>query len=175
MVFGCGMDIKEKDLVTHFGINRDEFKTIRKTLADKHDLGILWYREDSTKPEHLRTVYWTDAGVEYLKYYLEVRKQFDAMDAIANEFRPMTKGEFDKSVNDTMWAGKVVVNNYKNSSCLMVEHQTGFKVLTSCRNNKDYPKHSYVVVDSKNLKHTIRLPYFKNYEKANEKAIKFKR
>jgi len=170
-----GMDIKERDLAEQMGIKRDEFKTIRKTLAEKHDLGILFYREESSKPEHLRTVYWTDAGVVYLRYYLEVKGQWAKLEKEAEEFRPMTKGEFDKSVNNTQWAGKVVVNNYKNNTCLMVEHQIGFKVLTSCRNSKDYPKHSYVVVDSKNLKHIVRLPYFKTYEKANEKVAKSKR
>lgn len=168
------MDIKERDLVKQFGISRDDFKVIRKTLAEKHELGVLWYREESAKPEHLRTIYWTDAGVVYLRYYMEVKGQWDDMVEKANEFRPMTKGEFDKSVNNTQWAGKVVVNNYKNNTCLMVEHQIGFKVLTNCRDSRLYPKHSYVVVDSKNLKHTVRLPYFKSYEKAFEKIPKSK-
>lgn len=169
------MDIKEKELAEQVGISRNEFKTIRKVLGDKRDLGVLFYREESSKPEHLRTVYWTEAGVTYLRYYLEVKDQWEEMERKSNEFRPMTKGEFDKAVNGTRWAGKVINNNYRNQTCLMVEHQIGFKVLTSCKDSRLYPKHSYVVVDSKNLKHTVRLPYFKSYEKANEKAVQPKR
>lgn len=166
------MDMKERDLVEKFGISRDEFKEIRASIGQKHDLGTLWYREESKKPEHLRTVYWTDAGLLYLRYYVEVKGQLAKLDEDTGDFTPMTKGDFDKSVNNTHWAGKVVTNNYKNNTCLMVEHQTGFKVLTNCRDSRNYPKHSYVLVDSKNLRHTVRLPYFKNYEKANEQAIK---
>jgi hypothetical protein len=165
-------DIKERDLVEQFGISRSEFKEIRETLASEHQLGTLWYRESSNKPEHLRTVFWTGAGLTYLRYYLEVKRQFTDIVETPKEWKPMTKGEFDKSVNNTYWAGKVVVNNYKNASCIMVEHQTGFKVLTKCKDNKQYSKGSYVLVDSKNLTHIVRTPSFKSYEKANEQAIK---
>lgn len=169
------MDTKERDLVEKFGISRDEFKEIRASIAKEHELGTLWYREDSKKPEHLRTVYWTDAGLLYLRYYMEVKGQLAKLDKETNDFAPMTKGDFDKSVKNTNWAGKIVVNNYKNNTCLMVEHETGFKVLTKCRDSRNYPKHSWVLVDSKNLSHTVRLPYFKTYEKANEQAIKANR
>jgi hypothetical protein len=169
------MDTKERDLVQKFGISRDEFKEIRASIGKEHDLGTLWYREDSKKPEHLRTVYWTDNGLLYLRYYMEVKRQMTDIVDTVSEWKPMTKGEFDKSVNNTYWAGKVVVNNYKNNTCLMVEHQTGFKVLTKCRDSRQYAKHSHVVVDSKNLSHTVRLPSFKSYEKANEQALKANR
>lgn len=169
------MDTKERDLVEKMGISRAEFKEIRASIGQKHDLGTLWYREESNKPEHLRTVYWTDAGLLYLRYYMEVKGQLAKIDEQTGDFTPMTKGDFDKSVNNTFWAGKIVVNNYKNNTCLMVEHQTGFKVLTKCRDSRAYPKHSHVVVDSKNLRHTVRLPVFKSYEKANEQAIKANR
>lgn len=169
------MDTKERDLVEKMGISRAEFKEIRASIGQKHDLGTLWYREESNKPEHLRTVYWTDAGLLYLRYYMEVKGQLAKIDEQTGDFVPMTKGDFDKSVNNTHWAGKIVVNNYRNNTCLMVEHETGFKVLTKCRDSRAYPKLSYVVVDSKNLRHTVRLPVFRNYEKANEQAIKANR
>lgn len=162
------MDMKEKDLAVHMNLSRDELKTIRNVIRDKHDLGVLWYREESNKPEHLRTVFWTDAGLMYLKYYMETKTQWMKEEEENKMWSLMTKGQFDKSVNNTKWVGKVVNNNYKNNTCLMIEHETGFKVLSRCRDSKLYPKHSYVVVDSKNLKHIIRLQYFKTYEKAQE-------
>lgn len=164
------MDTKEKDLAAMLNLSRDEMKTIRNVIRDKHDLGVLWYREESNKPEHLRTVYWTDAGLVYLKYYMETKKQWNEANEQSKPWTLMTKGQFDKSVKDTQWTGKVVNNNYKNNTCLMVEHETGFKVLTRCRDSRLYPKLSYVVVDSKSLSHTIRLPYFKTYEKAQEQV-----
>ena len=159
-------------MAVHFNLSRDELKTIRNVVRDKHDLGILWYREESNKPEHLRTVYWTDAGVMYLKYYIETKTQWQKLESETQPWSLMTKGQFDKSVKDSYWVGKVVNNNYKNNTCLMVEHETGFKVLTTCRDSRLYPKHSYIVVDSKGLKHITRIPYLKSYEKAQEQIRK---
>jgi len=160
------MDIKESDLCKEFGLPRSEFKLIRKNLADKHDLGILWYREESKKPEHLRSVYWTDVGVYYLRTYLKVKEEWNKETSVPVDLGVMTKEQFNETVNNSLWVGKVVRNKYKNKRIVMVEHDIGYKCNVACKDNAMYSLHSYVVVDSKNLKHCIRKPQYKSYEKA---------
>jgi hypothetical protein len=162
-----GMDTKESDLVDKYGISRAEFKDIRKTIQQNGDLGRLWYREESNKPEHLRTVLWTDVGQYFLAHYLQSKAEFIQQEEQSIS-EVMTKGQFDKLVNNSKWVGKITRNSYANINLVTVEHETGFKVNVTCKNNKMYSKHSYVQVDTKNLRHNIRLPSFKNYEKAKE-------
>jgi hypothetical protein len=170
----CGvMDTKESDLVDKYGISRSEFKDIRKTIQQNGDLGRLWYREDSKKPEHLRTVFWTDVGQYFLAHYLQSKVEFIQQEEQSIE-PVMTKAQFDKLVNNTKWVGKVTRNSYANINLVTVEHETGFKVNVTCKDNKNYSKHSYVQVDTKNLRHNIRQPSFKSYEKAKE-SLKPKR
>lgn len=167
------MDTKESDLVDKYGISRSEFKNIRKTIEQKGELGILWYREDSKKPEHLRTVFWTDVGQFFLAHYLQAKVEvFQQQEQSLSD--TMSKAQFDKLVNNTKWVGKVIRNTYANKNLVFVEHETGFRVNVECRDNKLYSKNSYVQVDTRNQKHTIRLPQFKNYEKAKE-SLKPKR
>jgi hypothetical protein len=168
-----GMDTKESDLVEKYGISRAEFKDIRKTIKQNGELGRLWYRADGKKPEHLRTVFWTDVGQYFLAHYLQSKVEFIQQEEQSIE-SVMTKGQFDKLVNNSKWVGKVTRNSYANTRLVTVEHETGFKVNVACKDNKLYSKHSYVQVDTKSLKHTIRLPSFKNYEKAKE-SLKPKR
>lgn len=162
-----GMDTKESDLVDKYGISRAEFKDIRKSIKQNGDLGRLWYREESNKPEHLRTVLWTDVGQYFLAHYLQSKVEYIQQEeqSISDV---MTKGQFDKLVNNSKWVGKVTRNSYGNTRLVTVEHETGFKVNVACKDNKLHSKHSYVQVDTKNLRHIIRLPSFKNYEKAKE-------
>lgn len=167
------MDTKESDLVDKYGISRSEFKDIRKTIQQNGDLGRLWYREDSKKPEHLRTVFWTDVGQYFLAHYLQSKVEFIQQEEQSIE-PVMTKAQFDKLVNNTKWVGKVTRNSYANINLVTVEHETGFKVNVTCKDNKNYSKHSYVQVDTKNLRHNIRQPSFKSYEKAKE-SLKPKR
>ena len=159
------MDTKESDLVDKYGISRAEFKDIRKSIKQNGELGRLWYREAGKKPEHLRTVLWTDVGQYFLAHYLQSKVEYIQQEeqSISDT---MTKGQFDKLVNNSKWVGKITRNSYANTRLVTVEHETGFKVNVACKDNKLYSKHSYVQVDTKNLKHTIRLPSFKNYEKA---------
>ena len=177
MVF-CEQMTKESEVSKSLGVNRSELKTIRKSVPSVHpELGVLWGREESKKPEHLQTVMWTDNGLLFLRHYIEVKKQWAEMEKAiekpeADSLKPMTKGDFDKVVNNTKWAGKVVNNSYKNLRTVMVEHDIGFKVLVNCRDNRLLPKLGWVVVDSKNLRHTIRLPYFKSHEKAQQACKK---
>lgn len=160
------MDIKESELSKEFGLPRSEFKLIRKSLADKHDLGILWYREISNKPEHLRSVYWTDVGVYYLRNYLKAKEEWVKETSTPVDLDVMTKEQFNETVNNSQWVGKVVRNKYKNKRIVMVEHEIGYKCNVTCKDNSNYSLHSYVVVDSKNFNHCIRKPQYKSYEKA---------
>lgn len=160
------MDIKESDLSKEIGIPRSEFKAIRKTLAEKHDLGILWYREESKKPEHLRSIYWTEVGVYYLRTYLKVKEEWNKETSVPVDLGVMTKEQFNETVNNSLWVGKVVRNKYKNRRIVMVEHEIGYKCNVTCKDNAMYSLHSYVVVDSKNFNHCIRKPAYKSYEKA---------
>lgn len=166
---------KESDVSKQCGLTRNELKKIREAVPSVHpELGLLWEREKSKKPEKMRTVLWTDGGILFLANYIKIRNAWVEEEQKQPEMKSMTKGEFDKAVNNTKWVGKVVNNNYKNNTCLMVEHDTGFKVIVLCRDSRTYPKLGYVIVDSKNLRHTVRLPYFKTHEKAHQEASKSK-
>ena len=160
------MDIKESDLSKEIGLPRAEFKLIRKNLAAKHELGTLWYREDSKKPEHLRSVFWTDVGIYYLRTYLSVKAKWNEEEAKGVNLDVMTKEQFANTVNNTMWVGKVTRNKYKNKRLIMVEHEIGYQCNVNCKDNANYSMHSYVVVDSKNSRHSVRKPQYKSYEKA---------
>lgn len=169
MVFHCKsghMDIKESQLSKDLGIPRSEFKNIRNAIKDKHDLGVLWYREESKKPEHMRSIWWTDVGVYYLRTYLQVKVQWEEETKVPIDMKVLSKDEFNKTVNDTKWIGKIVRNGYKNRRLLMVEHDIGYRCIVNCKNNSDYSLNSFVVVDSKNFNHYIRKPAYKSYEKA---------
>lgn len=168
-----GMDTKESDLVEKYGISRAEFKDIRKTIKQNGELGRLWYRADGKKPEHLRTVFWTDVGQYFLAHYLQSKVEFIQQEEQSIE-TVMTKGQFDKVVNNSKWVGKVTRNSYANINLVTVEHETGFKVNVNCKDNKLYSKGSFVLVDTKNFRHCIRQPSFKTYEKAKE-SLKPKR
>jgi hypothetical protein len=168
-----GMETKESDLVDKYGISRSELKEIRNTINQKGEMGLLWYREESKKPEHLRTVIWTDIGQYFLAHYLQSKVEFVQQEEQSLD-HTMSKSQFIKLVDNTKWVGKIVRNSYVNTTLVTVEHETGFKVNVNCKDNKQYSKHSYVQVDTKHQRHTIRLPSFKNYEKAKE-SLKPKR
>lgn len=160
------MDTKESQLSKDLGIPRSEFKNIRNAIQDNHDLGRLWYREESNKPEHLRSIWWTDTGIFYLRHYLEVKKQWIALEKEPIDMKVLSKDDFNKTVNDTKWVGKVVRNGYKNRRLVMVEHDIGYKCVVNCKDNASYSLNSFVVVDSKNFSHYIRKPAYRTYEKA---------
>lgn len=163
---------KESDISKTFGVKRSELKMIRESVPPIHpELGILWGREESKKPKHMQTIVWTDNGVLFLRHYLKLKSTWEEVEKnmekpIEEAIKPMTKGEFDVVVNNTKWVGKVSNNRYKNFKTVMVEHDIGFKVLVTCRDSRLLPKGFWVVVDSKNLRHVIRLPFFKTHEKA---------
>lgn len=166
---------KESEVSELLGLKRSELKKIRESIPNTHpELGVLWGREDSNKPEKLKTVIWTDGGIQFLALYLNIKAQH-LENKKENEFmKPMTKGEFDKTVNNSKWVGRVANNRYRNNSCLLIEHDIGFKVVVLCKDNKLYPRNSFVIVDSRNLRHTVRLPHFQTYEKAYQQANKAK-
>lgn len=164
---------KESDICELFGVNRSELRKIRESIPNFHpELGVLWKREESNKPERMKTVLWTDGGLKFLQLYANLKAEHLAEVKEAEQNRPMTKGEFDKTVNNTKWVGKVHNNRYKNNTCLMIEHDTGFKVIVLCKDNLMYPRNSFVIVDSRNLRHTVRQPSFQTYEKAYQQAFK---
>ena len=166
---------KESDISELMGMKRSELKKIRESIPNMHpELGVLWTREESNRPEKMKTVLWTDGGVQFLSLYLNIKIQHQEFKKETEFIKPMTKGEFDKSVNNTKWVGKVSNNRYKNKTCLMVEHDTGFKVIVLCKDNMMYPRNSFVIVDCKNLRHTVRQPHFQTYEKAYQQANKAK-
>lgn len=166
---------KEADISELMGMKRNELRKIRESIPPMHpDLGLLWQREESNKPEKLKTVLWTDGGVQFLTIYLNFKMKHIKEERENEIYKPMTKGEFDKAVNNTKWVGKVHNNRYKNNTCLMVEHDTGFKVIVLCKDNMKYSRNSFVIVDSRNLRHTVREPSFQTYEKAYQQANKAK-
>lgn len=160
------MDIKESELSKNLGIPRAEFKGIRNAIKGNHDLGVLWYREESKKPEHLRCVYWTDNGIMYLMHYLKVKQLWNEEVSKPMDTSVMTKEDFNNTVNDTEWVGKVTGNQYKNRKLIQVEHEIGYKVVVNCKDNSLYSKSSFVVVDTKNFRHSVRKPQYRTYEKA---------
>jgi hypothetical protein len=160
------MNIKESDLIAKNGWLKSDLKAIRHDTIEFEGMR-LWFREESKKPKHLQTIWWTDVGVMYLTEYFNVVKDMKKFPD-ESESRVMSKEEFAVSVNNSKWIGRVISNNYKNFNTIMVEHDTGFRVMVNCRNNKVLPKNSYVEVDTKNNRHTIRKPAFKTYEKAKQ-------
>ena len=160
------MNIKESDLIAKNGWLKSDLKAVRHDAIEFEGMR-LWFREESKKPKHLQTIWWTDVGVMYLTEYFRVKDEMTQPSPVS-ENRVMSKEEFAKSANNSKWIGKVVTNSYKNYNSVMVEHDTGFRVIVNCRNNKVLPKNSYVEVDTKNNKHTIRKPAFKSYEKAKQ-------
>jgi len=162
------MNHKESELVDILNITRAEFKYLRKNLANSDkNVGPLWVREESNKPEHLRTVYWTDAGMYFLRAYLS-EKASQIVIKPDTDMKVMTKAQFLDMVHKTKWVGKVVRNLYKNHMVLMVEHNSGFNVMVNCRDNQLYSKGAWVVVDTNENSHTVRGQSFKSYEKAFE-------
>lgn len=160
------MNIKESDLIATNGWLKSDLKAVRQDAIEFEGMR-LWFREESKKPKHLQTIWWTDVGVMYLTEYFRVKKEMETPSPM-EESRVMSKEEFAKSVNNTKWIGRVVRNGYKNYNTVMVEHDSGFMIMVNCRNNKALPKNSYVEVDTKNNRHTIRKPAFKTYEKAKQ-------
>lgn len=160
------MNHQESSLQEVYGWTKHDLRKVRADIQ-QFEGHSLWFREDSKKPKHLQTIWWTPVGLIYLQEYFKHIETIKKPDPASME-DTMTKVQFDKMVNDSKWVGRVVRNGYKNSRVLMVEHHTGFKVIVNCRDNKHYPKNSYVSVDTKNNRHTIRKPSFKTYEKAQQ-------
>ena len=160
------MNQQETVLQEQYGWKKHELRKVRGDIQtfEGHP---LWYREDSKKPKHLQTIWWTPVGIIYLQEYFKHIETIKTNDPVEIE-QVMTKTQFDELVNNTKWVGRVVVNSYKNSRVVMVEHHTGFRVMVNCRDNKLLPKSSYVSVDTKHNRHIIRKPSFKTYEKANQ-------
>ena len=160
------MNIKESELIAKNGWLKSDLKAVRHDAIEFEGMR-LWFREESKKPKHLQTIWWTDVGVMYLTEYFRVKTELETPIPM-EESRVMSKEEFVKLVNNSKWVGRVVRNGYKNFNTVMVEHDSGFMILVNCRNNKVLPKNSYVEVDTKNNNHTIRKPAFKSYEKAKQ-------
>jgi uncharacterized short protein YbdD (DUF466 family) len=160
------MNHQESLLVSTYGWSKHDLRKVRGEIQ-QFEGHPLWFREDSKKPKHLQTIWWTPVGLIYLQEYfksVEIMKQPDpeALESV------MTKAQFDKLVDNTKWVGRITRNNYKNTKVILVEHHTGFRVIVNCRDNKHYPKNSYVSVDTKNNRHMVRKPSFKTYEKAQQ-------
>ena len=166
MGFVDGMNIKENELMSMYGWTKNEMRKVRD-MGSSFEGHTLWYREESKKPKHLQTIWWTDVGLLYLTEYFKTIATMKEPSPV-EETRVLTKTEFDKIVNDTEWVGKIIRNSYKNANTVLVEHDIGFRVIVTCRDNKVLPRNSYVSVDTRNNRHTIRKPAFKTYEKAKQ-------
>lgn len=165
-MFRKGMNQKESNLLQAYGWKKNELRDIRSKVSEFEGVR-LWYREESNKPKHLQTVWWTEVGVFYLTEYFKSVKEMTTPSPV-DEIRQMTKTEFDKIVNNSKWIGKVAKNQYRNINTVLVEHDTGFRVIVTCKDNSKLPCHSYVEVDTRNNKHIIRKPHFKSHEKAKQ-------
>lgn len=172
------MNIKESDLIKANGWSKGELRKIRN--EDKEFEGHkLWFADNENKPKIFQTIFWTPVGVIYLEEYFKAKAMLEQManakedvklDIITEE-DAMTKGHFTKNVNNTRWIGKIIRNSYKNHKLVLVQHETGFNVLATCKDNILYPKNRWVVVDTLENKHTIRKPAFKSYEQAQKQKI----
>lgn len=171
------MDIKESELISKYNWDKQELRAIRNN-GDRFEGVLIWYREKSNKPAHLRTVWWTDGGVSFLTDYFKAKmvigdfikseiEKINESNGVIDD-KAMTKLDFNKLVNKTRWIGKVVRNSYKNNKLILVEHETGFKVVCVCKNNLLYPVNQWVIVDTLENKHSIRKQAFKLYEQAQK-------
>jgi hypothetical protein len=152
----------EKELSAEYGWSIADLRDVR-ALHCKFDNRELWFRKPSKKPEHLRTIIWTDLGVEFLQQWFKGLKEADKILAyLGND--PEGSGRLEElAVTNTIqdlygleWEGKVVSNWYPNSRLIEVEHENGIKVIAICRDNKKYRVKDKVLVDSKQASHYVR-------------------
>lgn len=160
------MKYKESELSVKFGWNKNELRKVRD-LGSDFEGHILWFREESKKPKHLQTIWWTDVGLLYLTEYFKTINSIKQSNAVVDT-SVLTKNQFNDIVNNSEWVGRVINNNYKNTNTVLIEHDIGYKVIVTCKDNRLVPKHSFVSVDTRNNKHIIRKPAFKTYEKAKQ-------
>lgn len=152
----------EKELVTEYGWDIAEIKCVRKQIVS-FDAQELWTRAKSKKPEHMRTVLWTDFGIEYLKAWFEGIKEADKLIAYLGK-NPVETGRLEEVVvyNDardlwnTEWIGKVTKNWFVNDRLMEVQHENGLLVTVYVRNAKSYQIGDKVLVDSQRVSHYVR-------------------
>ena len=152
----------EKELVSEYGWSIAEIKCVRKQIIN-FDAQELWTRAESKKPEHLRTVLWTDFGIEYLKAWFEGIKEADKIIAYLGK-NPDQNGRLEEIVlfNDVKdlwnseWIGKVTKNWFLNNRLMEVKHDDGLLVTVYVRNAKAYRIGDRVLVDSQRASHYVR-------------------
>lgn len=152
----------EKELNAEFGWDISEMKSVRKEIVS-FDSKELWTRLESKKPVHLRTVVWTDFGVEYLKAWFEgVREANRIVDYLGDN--PVESGRLEEMVvhNDardlwnSQWIGQVTKNWFPNTRLMEVQHENGICVMVICRNSRAYRLGDKVLVDSQRASHYVR-------------------
>jgi|APGre2960657373_1045057.scaffolds.fasta_scaffold04917_5 hypothetical protein len=152
----------EKELNCEYGWDIAEMKCVRKQIIN-FDSQELWTRLESKKPEHLRTVVWTDFGVEYLKAWFEGVREADKLIAYLGK-NPVESGRLEEVVvhNDirdlwnSQWVGKVTKNWFPNDRIMEVQHENGLLVIVYVRNSKSYRIGDKVLVDSQRVSHYVR-------------------
>jgi hypothetical protein len=152
----------EKELNSEFGWDISEMKAVRKEIVSLNQQE-LWTRLESKKPVHLRTVVWTDFGVEYLKAWFAGIKEADKIIDYLGAF-PEESGRLEEMVvhNDARdlwnseWVGRVTKNWFPNTHLMEVQHDNGTCVMVICRNSKSYRLGDKVLVDSKRASHYVR-------------------
>jgi hypothetical protein len=170
------MNISESELIKVNGWKKKELRKIRKETKE-FEGHLLWYIDNENRPKIYQKIYWTPIGIIFLREYFFAKMKIveDAIKSIPDDIienGAMTKGQFNKVVNNSRWIGKVSRNTYRNNKIILVEHETGFKVLTKCKNNLLYPKNKWVIVDTLENNHSIKKQSFKSYEKAKEEKTK---
>jgi len=169
------MNISEAELIKVNGWSKADLRRVRED-ASEFEGHKLWYTDNENKPKMFQKIFWTSIGVIYLQEYFKAKEQLlkQSDEGIASEIiqdGAMTKSQFAITVNNTRWIGKVVRNSYKNAKLVLVEHETGFNVIATCKDNILYPRNQWVIVDTLNNKHSIRKPAFKLYEQAKKQKI----
>lgn len=152
----------EKELNSEYGWDIAEMKCVRKQIVSFNQQE-LWTRLASKKPEHLRTVVWTDFGIEYLKAWFEGIKEADKLIAYLGK-NPDETGRMEEVVvyNDirdlwnTQWTGTVTKNWFPNNRLIEVKHDNGLLVMVYCRDSKNYRVGNKVLVDSQRASHYAR-------------------